>query len=96
MSCDVFVVHAPILVGINMDRELRLHSPVGAEPVVYSWPLTSGRGSVSNFTRTRPIYSSPKYRLRGVALNPISVTTCFENYANNLVIISTCIFHRFS
>ncbi|XP_046661209.1 histone-lysine N-methyltransferase, H3 lysine-79 specific isoform X3 [Homalodisca vitripennis] len=29
----------------NMDRELRLHSPVGAEPVVYTWPLTSGRGS---------------------------------------------------
>ncbi|XP_073994483.1 DOT1 like histone lysine methyltransferase grappa isoform X2 [Rhodnius prolixus] len=25
--------------------ELRLHSPVGAEDVVYHWPLTSGRGS---------------------------------------------------
>ncbi|XP_054277384.1 histone-lysine N-methyltransferase, H3 lysine-79 specific isoform X4 [Macrosteles quadrilineatus] len=27
------------------DQELRLHSPVGAEAVVYRWPLTSGRGS---------------------------------------------------
>ncbi|KAF6216003.1 hypothetical protein GE061_000340 [Apolygus lucorum] len=25
--------------------ELKLHSPVGAEAVVYTWPLTSGRGS---------------------------------------------------
>ncbi|CAH0383705.1 unnamed protein product [Bemisia tabaci] len=25
--------------------ELRLHSPVGAEAVIYQWPLTSGRGS---------------------------------------------------
>lgn len=34
--------------GIMEDKELRLHSPVGAEPVVYSWSLlTSGRGSVS-------------------------------------------------
>lgn len=28
--------------------ELRLHSPVGAEPVVYKWPMIIGRGSVSN------------------------------------------------
>lgn len=27
--------------------ELRLHSPAGAEPIVYQWPLTSGSGSVS-------------------------------------------------
>lgn len=34
--------------GSMEDKELRLHSPVGAEPVVYSWSLlTSGRGSVS-------------------------------------------------
>ncbi|TGZ54651.1 Histone-lysine N-methyltransferase, H3 lysine-79 specific [Temnothorax longispinosus] len=25
--------------------ELRLHSPAGAEPIVYQWPLTSGSGS---------------------------------------------------
>lgn len=28
--------------------ELRLHSPAGAEPIVYQWPLTSGSGSVSS------------------------------------------------
>ena len=28
--------------------ELRLHSPAGAEPIVYQWPLTSGSGSVSD------------------------------------------------
>lgn len=27
--------------------ELRLHSPVGADEVVYQWPLSSGRGLVS-------------------------------------------------
>ncbi|VEN53020.1 unnamed protein product [Callosobruchus maculatus] len=26
--------------------ELKLHSPAGAEPVLYTWPLTSGRGNV--------------------------------------------------
>lgn len=30
-----------------MALELRLHSPAGAEPNVYKWPLTSGRGAVS-------------------------------------------------
>ncbi|KAK6624550.1 Histone-lysine N-methyltransferase, H3 lysine-79 specific [Polyplax serrata] len=25
--------------------ELRLHSPAGAEPVVYTWPLSGGSGS---------------------------------------------------
>lgn len=29
--------------------ELKLHSPAGAEPVLYTWPLTSGRGYVSYF-----------------------------------------------
>ncbi|XP_068627031.1 histone-lysine N-methyltransferase, H3 lysine-79 specific isoform X2 [Battus philenor] len=28
-----------------MALDLRLHSPAGAEPVVYTWPLTSGHGS---------------------------------------------------
>lgn len=28
--------------------ELRLHSPAGAEPIVYQWPLTSGSGNVNN------------------------------------------------
>lgn len=28
--------------------ELRLHSPVGSDPVVYKWPMIIGRGSVSN------------------------------------------------
>jgi len=28
-----------------MAFELRLQSPAGAEPAVYKWPLTSGRGS---------------------------------------------------
>lgn len=28
-----------------MASELRLHSPAGADPVVYHWPLTSGTGS---------------------------------------------------
>jgi len=32
---------------VNMAAELVLHSPVGAEPVVYPWPLTSGSGAVS-------------------------------------------------
>lgn len=27
-----------------MENELRLHSPVGAEPVVYTWPLSSSDG----------------------------------------------------
>lgn len=27
--------------------ELKLHSPAGADPVLYTWPLTSGRGNVS-------------------------------------------------
>lgn len=34
---------------MNMALELRLHSPAGAEPVVYQWPLTSGTGSVSSW-----------------------------------------------
>ena len=29
-----------------MALELKLHSPAGAEPAVYKWPLTSGRGQV--------------------------------------------------
>jgi hypothetical protein len=32
-----------------MALELRLHSPAGAEPVVYQWPLTYGTGSVSSW-----------------------------------------------
>ncbi|KAL0901679.1 hypothetical protein ABMA27_006877 [Loxostege sticticalis] len=28
-----------------MALDLRLHSPAGAEPIVYTWPLTSGHGS---------------------------------------------------
>lgn len=32
--------------------ELRLHSPVGADPVVYKWPMIIGRGSVSNRSTT--------------------------------------------
>lgn len=31
-----------------MALELKLHSPAGAEPAVYQWPLTSGRGAVSS------------------------------------------------
>ncbi|XP_067001599.2 histone-lysine N-methyltransferase, H3 lysine-79 specific [Anabrus simplex] len=30
---------------MKMAGELRLHSPAGAEPVIYQWPLTSGSGS---------------------------------------------------
>lgn len=30
----------------KMAQELVLHSPVGAEPVVYPWPLSSGGVSV--------------------------------------------------
>lgn len=29
------------------NMELRLHSPAGADPIVYHWPLTSGSGNVS-------------------------------------------------
>ena len=29
------------------DLVLKLHSPAGAEPDIYKWPLTSGCGSVS-------------------------------------------------
>uniref|UniRef100_T1HCG7 Ephrin RBD domain-containing protein n=1 Tax=Rhodnius prolixus TaxID=13249 RepID=T1HCG7_RHOPR len=39
---------APTLCFVRINliiMELRLHSPVGAEDVVYHWPLTSGRGS---------------------------------------------------
>lgn len=32
--------------------ELKLHSPAGAEPVLYTWPLTSGRGNVRTITKT--------------------------------------------
>lgn len=39
--------------------ELRLHSPVGAEPVVYQWPLTTGRGSVSVYSDAK-LFSSLK------------------------------------
>lgn len=28
-------------------QQLVLHSPAGADPVTYNWPLTSGRGNVS-------------------------------------------------
>jgi hypothetical protein len=28
--------------------ELKLHSPAGSDPDVYEWPLTCGRGAVSN------------------------------------------------
>lgn len=36
--------------------ELKLHSPAGAEPVLYTWPLTSGRGNVRSSTITLPYY----------------------------------------
>jgi len=29
-----------------MAMELRLNSPVGAEPMTYTWPLSSGTGRV--------------------------------------------------
>lgn len=32
---------------LRSSMELKLHSPVGAEPVVYNWPLVIGRGAVS-------------------------------------------------
>lgn len=38
-----------IRVFLEMALELRLHSPAGAEPVVYQWPLTSGTGSVGSW-----------------------------------------------
>lgn len=37
-----------IRVFMEMALELRLHSPAGAEAVVYQWPLTFGTGSVSS------------------------------------------------
>ena len=37
-----------IRVFVQMALELRLHSPAGAEAVVYQWPLTTGTGSVSS------------------------------------------------
>lgn len=36
-----------VRVPVEMALELRLHSPAGAEAVVYQWPLTFGTGSVS-------------------------------------------------
>lgn len=33
------------------NMELKLHSPVGAEPVIYQWPLVIGRGAVSILPR---------------------------------------------
>lgn len=30
----------------DMAQDLRLHSPAGGEPVVYRWPLATGRGEV--------------------------------------------------
>jgi len=33
-----------------MAQELKLHSPAGAEPMVYTWPLSSfGSGKVSEY-----------------------------------------------
>jgi len=32
---------------VASEMELRLQSPVGADPVVYKWPMIIGRGSVS-------------------------------------------------
>lgn len=45
--------------------ELRLHSPAGAEPVVYSWPLTTS-SSVIN-----PAYSICSIRLKIATENDI-------------------------
>jgi hypothetical protein len=38
-----------VRVFVEMAFELRLHSPAGAEAVVYQWPLTFGTGSVSSW-----------------------------------------------
>lgn len=42
-----FVYATPESCIMVMALELRLHSPAGADPNVYKWPLTSGRGAVS-------------------------------------------------
>lgn len=47
VKCVLSVQKVRVLV--NMALELRLHSPAGAEPVMYQWPLTSGTGSVSSW-----------------------------------------------
>ena len=36
-----------MVMAMATDMVLKLHSPAGAEPNIYKWPLTSGRGSVS-------------------------------------------------
>lgn len=33
---------------LDVEKLLILHSPAGKEPVVYKWPLISGRGTVSS------------------------------------------------
>lgn len=71
--------------GSSRKMELRLHSPAGAEPIVYQWPLTSGSGSVSEralspetqryMFATSSHFASDNARFLGFGFHPL--TTIF-------------------
>jgi hypothetical protein len=55
--------------------ELKLHSPAGSDPDVYEWPLTYGRGAVSNCCH----YSYLGIPLLVLVLNQINVFQIKKN-----------------
>lgn len=54
-----------------MDNELRLHSPVGAEPVVYTWPLSSSVRAFCTFDQYTFVLNFPFFHVPDCEINHV-------------------------
>lgn len=52
-----------------MENELRLHSPVGAEPVVYTWPLSSSVRAFCKFDQYTFVLNFPFFHVHACEIN---------------------------